>query len=80
MSILVDGSPVSVIHVRHDGRSHGIRSEDMDSLDDDMSKSDFLTAVENYLDLPGGALSGYEVDITEETENAVLHPQAKFGI
>jgi len=78
MSIIVDGTSVSLIHIRHDGRSHGIVSDDL-NVDGDITQQDLFTAVENHLDLSIDALSGYELDVTEETENAVIRPQAKFG-
>lgn len=78
MSITVSGTNVSVIHVRHDGRSYGIRSEDL-GANDELTQNELFSAVENHLDLNLGVLSGYELDITAETENAVIRPQAKFG-
>ena len=78
MSIIVDGANVSLIHIRHDGRSHGIRAEDL-GVEGEMSQQELFTAVENHLDLSIDALNGYELDVTEETENAVIRPQAKFG-
>jgi hypothetical protein len=77
MSITVDGRSVSVVHVRHDGRSYGVFAEDLNEFEG--TQSEFFNTVENHLDLSVGALSGYELDITDETENAVIRPQAKFG-
>ena len=79
MSIIVNGMNVSLIHVRHDGRSYGVRVDEMNDVRDDMSSDELFSAVENHLDFEMGALSGYEIDITEETANAVIRPQAKFG-
>lgn len=76
--INVNGQDVSLIHVRHDGRSHGIHAEDL-GIAGDTTQSDLFNSVENYLDLGLGSLSGYELDITSETQNAVIRPQAKFG-
>lgn len=76
--INVNGQDVILIHVRHDGRSHGIRAEDLGAAGE-LNSSDLLNSVENYLDLSVGALAGYELDITAETQNAVIRPQAKFG-
>ena len=78
MSVVVNGSDISLIHVRHDGRSYGVRSEDLNTTDE-LTENELFSAVENHLDLSLGALSGYELDITTETENAVIRPQAKFG-
>lgn len=80
MSISVNGQEVSLIHVRHDGRSHGIRVEDLGVTEDTLTQDELFSAVETNLDLSVGVLSGYELDITEETQNAVIRPQAKFGI
>lgn len=79
MSIVVNGSNVSIIHVRYDGRSYGINTDELDNVQEDMNQGDLFTAVEDHLDFNAGALTGYELDITEETENAVIRPQAKFG-
>ena len=79
MSIIVDGTSVSLIHIRHDGRSHGIRSEDL-GIEGAVTQQDLFTAVENHLDLNIDSLSGYELDVIEETENAIIRPTAKFGI
>lgn len=78
MSITVDGMSVSLIHVRHDGRSYGVRSYELD-IDETLTQNELFSVVENHLDLSLGSLSGYELDITAETENAVIRPQAKFG-
>jgi len=78
MSIIVDGANVSIVHIRHDGRSHGVFSEDLEDFNG--TKSEFFSLVENHLDLSVGALGGYELDVTVETANAVIRPQAKFGI
>jgi len=75
--ITVNGSNVSVVHVRHDGRSHGIFAEDLGNFNG--NQGEFFSAVETHLDLSVGALNGYELDITADTENAVIRPQAKFG-
>jgi len=77
--INVDGQNVNLIHVRHDGRSHGIHAEDLGVNNNDITRNELFNAVENYLDLSVGSLSDYELDITSETQNAVLRPQAKFG-
>lgn len=77
MSVVVDGANVSVVHVRHDGRSYGVFSEDLGDFRG--TQNEFFSAVENHLDLSVGTLGGYELDITVETENAVIRPQAKFG-
>jgi len=77
MSITVDGSNVAVVHVRHDGRSYGVYAEDLGDFDG--SRDEFFSLVENHLDFSVGSLGGYELDITAETENAVIRPQAKFG-
>ena len=77
MSVIVDGSNVAVVHVRHDGRSYGVYAEDLGDFEG--TQGEFFSAVENHLDLSVGSLSGYELDITSETENAVIRPQAKFG-
>ena len=79
MSILVDGQEVSLIHVRHDGRSHGIRVEDLGVTEESLTQAELFSAVETNLDLSIGVLSGYELDVTSETQNAVIRPQAKFG-
>lgn len=78
MSVRINDTNVSLVHVRHDGRSYGIRTEDLNAAGE-LTQEGLLVAVENHLDLPQGSLSGYEVDITAETENAVIRPQAKFG-
>jgi len=78
MSIIVNGTNVSLIHVRHDGRSHGINSDDID-VNESATQAELFGAIETHLDLEVGSLSGYELDITAETENAVIRPQAKFG-
>jgi len=75
--ITVNGSNVDIVHVRHDGRSYGVHAEDLGDFNG--STADFLSLVENHFDFSLGSLSGYEVDITEETNNAVIRPQAKFG-
>lgn len=77
MSLRVNGSNVSVVHVRYDGRSYDVRAEDIGN--DDMTQATLATAVENNLDLPLGSLGDYEVDIVESTNTLVLRPQAKFG-
>jgi len=77
MSITVDGSNVAIVHVRHDGRSFGVHAEDLGDFNG--SQNEFFTLVENHLDFSLGALSGYELDVTAETDNAVIRPQAKFG-
>lgn len=79
MSILVDGVTISVVHVRHDGRSHGIYTDDISGVGMDITSAQLLSAVEDHLDLPEGELGGYEVDMVLETENVILRPQAKFG-
>lgn len=78
MSITVNGQEVTLVHIRHDGRSYGVTSEDL-GIDDELTQNELLSAVENHLDLSLGALAGYELDITPETKNAVVRPQAKFG-
>lgn len=78
MSITVNGANVSLIHVRHDGRSYGIASDELD-VAEELDQNELFGIVENHLDLSLGSLSGYELDITAETENAVIRPQAKFG-
>lgn len=78
MSIIVNGIDVSLVHVRHDGRSYGVRAEEL-GLEGNLSPAELFSAIENHLDFSVGALSGYELDITAETENAVIRPQAKFG-
>lgn len=77
MSIIVDGTDVSVVHVRHDGRSYGAHTEDIDDFNG--SSGEFLSLLENHFDFSVGSLSGYELDIIAETGNAVARPQAKFG-
>ncbi len=77
MSVIVDGTNVTVVHVRHDGRSYGVFSEDLGDFNG--TQNEFFSAVETHLDLSVGALGGYELDVTAETENAVIRPQAKFG-
>lgn len=77
MSIIVNGSNVEIVHVRHDGRSYGVHAEDLDEFDGNTES--FLSLVENHFDFSLGSLSGYEIDITDETSNAVIRPQAKFG-
>lgn len=80
MSILVNGSNISVIHVRHDGVSHDIDTNSGDTyIEGEFTQEGLLTAVEDHLDLNRGVLSGYELDIVSATETAVIHPQAKFG-
>ena len=76
--ININGQSVNQVHVRHDGRSHGVYAEDL-RLEGQVTQSDLFSAVEDALDLESGALSGYELDIAEETGNAVVRPQAKFG-
>ncbi|KKL92327.1 hypothetical protein LCGC14_1885830 [marine sediment metagenome] len=80
MSIAINGMGVSLIHVRYDGRSYEIRVDEMNNVQNGMSSSELLTAIENHLDFDVGAFNGYELDIVEETENAILHPAVKFGV
>lgn len=77
--IVVNGHDVNQIHVRHDGRSYGLFAEDLD-VSNEVTQAEFFSAVEDNLDLNQGSLTGYEVDFASETNNAVIRPQAKFGI
>ena len=78
MSVVVNGTSVNVVHVRHDGRSHELFVEDL-NLGDNASSGELLTAVEDNLDLTSGVLAGYEVDLVASSGTAVVRPQAKFG-
>lgn len=77
--ITFNGQTLNQVHVRHDGRSHGVFAEDL-NLEGDVTQQELFAAVENVLDLSLGELSGYELDFAIETGNAVVRPQAKFGI
>lgn len=78
--ITVNGQNVNQVHVRHDGRSHGVFTEDLGLPNGDVTKAELFSAIENALDLNVGSLGGYELDVAAETANAVIRPQAKFGI
>lgn len=80
MSVVVNGSAVNLVHVRHDGRSHDVYTEDLTNLNGDINQQELVQAVEAHLDLGVGSLSGYELDIVAASNTAVLRPQAKFGI
>lgn len=77
--ITLNGQTLNQVHVRHDGRSHGVFAEDL-RLEGDVTQQELFSAVENSLDLSLGDLSGYELDFATETGNAVIRPAAKFGI
>jgi len=76
--IRVNGQNVEIVHVRHDGRSYGVHAEDLGNFDG--TQNEFLQLIEDHFDFTQGALSGYEIDITADTDNAVIRPQAKFGL
>lgn len=76
--IVVDGMSIDLVHLRHDGRSYGIRSEELD-VGDNATRGDLFSAVERHLDLDNGVLANHELDIAEETANATIRPAAKFG-
>jgi hypothetical protein len=80
MSVIVNGNAVNLVHVRHDGRSHDVYTEDLTGLAGDTNQQQFIQAVEAHLDLSVGSLTGYELDIVAATQTAVVRPQAKFGI
>lgn len=77
--ISVNGQNINQVHVRYDGRSHGVFAEDL-RINGEVTQGDLFSAVEDALDLSAGSLVGYELDVAAETSNAVIRPQAKFGI
>jgi len=78
VSVDVNGSPVEIVHVRHDGRSHDVYVSDL-RLGNEATQQELFTAVEDSLDLTQGSLNGYELDVVAASNTAVIRPVAKFG-
>jgi hypothetical protein len=77
--ITVNGKDINVIHVRHDGRSHEIFSDDL-GITGAVDSTALFSAVEDNLDLSAGILNGYMFEIIDSSNTLTIYPQAKFGV
>lgn len=72
------GGKVSQVHVRYDGQSFDMTTEELD-VGDLSPDTDIRNAVARHLGAPNTKLNGFAIDRNQETGDITLRPQAVFG-